>query len=104
MVRDTCKIERSNNLNVVAERMLDWLALEIFIGIARTCDPVAEGPGVKRPAGVNVRLAEIGIAERVALGEHGRGDQADQNQGDPRQSKVPCRPQERGGGRDSRGR
>src|SRR5262245_40366732 len=67
MVGDTGKIERGIDLDVVAERVLDRLALEILVGIARTGNPVAEGPGIERPAGVNVRLTKIRVAKGIAL-------------------------------------
>ena len=69
VIGDAGEIERRIDLDVVAERMLDRLALEILVGIAGIGHPIAEQPGIERPAGVNVGLAEIRVAKRVALGE-----------------------------------
>jgi hypothetical protein len=77
MVGDAGEIERRVDLDVVAGWRFDRLALEIFVGVARSTVPVAKGPGVERIAGVNVRLAEIGFPVRVALCPGG-GTGADQ--------------------------
>jgi hypothetical protein len=46
VIGDAGKIERSIDPDVVAERRLDRLTLEILVSIARTGLAVAEGPGV----------------------------------------------------------
>jgi hypothetical protein len=86
VIGDAGKIERRLDLDVVAERMLDRLALEIFVGIAGIGDPIAHHPGVERPAGVNMRLAEIRVALRSALSRRVRyegGERRDAQQNDP---------------------
>ena len=72
MVGDAGKIEWGVDFDVVTERMFDRFALEIFVGIIGTGNSVAEGLGIKRPAGVNVGFAEIGVAKGIALGRRWR--------------------------------
>jgi hypothetical protein len=67
VVGNARKVQRSIDLDVVAERVLDALALEILVGITWVGDTIAEGPGVKRITGVDVGFAEISFAQRIAL-------------------------------------
>src|SRR5690606_18329079 len=78
-------VERRLDLDVVAEGVLDWLALGIGEGIGRTGHGVAEDVGVERPACVDVRLAEEGVAVGVALGQGGRA-----GAGHERQERAGC--------------
>jgi hypothetical protein len=79
MVGDAGEIERRVDLDVVAARRLDRLALEILVGVARTGESGAGDPGVERVAGVNVCLAEIRVAKGVALSERGLKNEADKS-------------------------
>ena len=62
MVGHPHPVQRLLDLDVVAERMLDRLALAIFQRGVRTGHVVAEQPGVDGPARMDVLFAEIGIA------------------------------------------
>jgi hypothetical protein len=57
MIGDAGEIQRGVDLDFIAERMLDRLALEILVGVAGVSYPVADEPGVERPTGVNVALS-----------------------------------------------
>ena len=61
------EVERRVDLDVEAHRVLDGLALRVLVGVGRAGDAVAHHPGIDRPAGVKVRLAEVRIALRVRL-------------------------------------
>ena len=66
------EVERGVDLDVEAHRVLDGLALRVLVGVGRAGDAVAHHPGIDRPAGVKVRLAEVGVALRVRLRRSGR--------------------------------
>ncbi len=61
------EVERRVDPDVEAHRVLDGFALGVLVGVARAGDAVAHHPGVDRPAGVEVRLAEVRIALEVGL-------------------------------------
>ena len=61
-------VERRVDLDLVPERVLDRLALEVLVRVTRIGEAVAEQPGVERPAGVDVGLAEVGVSLGVPLG------------------------------------
>ena len=63
------EIQRRLDLDVVAERMLDYLALRILEGLIGPGDAVAHDPCVHRPTGVDVGLAEVGVALGIRLAE-----------------------------------
>lgn len=67
MIGHAHEIERRINFDVKAHRMLDGLALGVLQSVVRAGDAVSHDPRVDRPASVNVRLAEIGVALRIAL-------------------------------------
>ena len=67
MVGDARPIERRIDLDVVAQRMLDRLALEVLVGVAGSGEEVPDGERVERPARVDVGLAEVGVAIGVRL-------------------------------------
>src|SRR5262249_38286641 len=69
MICDTCPVERSIYFDVVAEGVLDRLALEVFVGVSRTGDAIPTQPSIQRPTGMNMRFAEVGVALGVRLGE-----------------------------------
>ena len=75
VVRDARAVERRVDLDVVPERMLDRLALEVLVRIARSRSGCSRWQRVERPARVDVRLAEVGVAVRIGLGEGRRGPQ-----------------------------
>jgi hypothetical protein len=62
VIGDASPVERSVDLDVEAQRMLDRLAPEVLVGVARIGDGVPDAERVERPAGVDVGLAEIGLA------------------------------------------
>ena len=62
VVGDTHKVQRCINLDVVTEGVLDGLAPGVLVGVGRPGEFVTEQPGVRRPTGVQVGLAEVGIA------------------------------------------
>ena len=61
------EIERRINFDVVAQRVLDGLALSVLQGVVGAGGAVAHDPRVDRPAGVNVGFAEICVTLRIAL-------------------------------------
>ena len=67
VVGDARPVERRVDLDVVAQRMLDRLALEVLVGVGRSGREVADGQRVERPARVHVRLAEVGVAVGIPL-------------------------------------
>ncbi len=73
VVGDARPIERRVDLDLVAQRVLDGLALEVLVGVARIGEAVPDEPGIERPARVDVRLAEIGLAVGVLRLGEGRG-------------------------------
>ena len=75
VIGDARPVERRVDLDVVAERMLDRLALEVLVGVGRGGMDVADGERVERPARVDVGFAEVGVALRIGLrcGSLGRG-------------------------------
>ena len=85
VIGDAHPIERRFDLDVVAHRVLDRFALRIAVRICRRGLVIAEDEGVERPAGVDMGLAEEGLAIGPLLGERGyghqrRGDTAQQEQ------------------------
>jgi hypothetical protein len=68
MVGHAHPVERLLDPDVVAQRMLDRGALGVLERGVRPCQVVAKEPSIHRPASVHVLLAEIRIAERIALG------------------------------------
>ena len=69
VVGHTHEVHRRLDLDVEAQRMLDGLALGILEGLIGPGEAVAHDPGVHRPTGVNVGLAEVGVAIGIRLGE-----------------------------------
>ncbi len=67
VVGDAGPVERRVDLDVVAQRMLDRLALEVFVGVGRRRHDVSKAERVERPACVDVRLAEVGVPVGVGL-------------------------------------
>ena len=67
VVGHTHEIHRCVDRDVVAERVLDGLALGVLESVIRTGDAVAEQPGIHRPTGMNVRFAEVSVAVGVFL-------------------------------------
>ena len=65
VVGDARPVERRVDLDVVAERVLDRLPLEVLVRIAGIGEGVPDGERVERPARVDVRLAEEGMPIRA---------------------------------------
>src|SRR5207244_7136865 len=76
-VGDARPVERRVDLHVVAERMLDRLALEVLVRVAGIGEDVPDGERVERPARVDVRLAEVGVALGVRRGQSRKRDETD---------------------------
>ena len=70
------EVHRRVDLDVEAHRVLDGLALGVLQSVRRAGDAVAHHPRVDRPAGVDVLLAEVGVALRIRLqvGRRRHGD------------------------------
>ena len=73
MIRHARPVERRIDLDVVAQRMLDRLALEVLVGVGRRGGEVADRERVERPAGMDVCLAEVRVAVRILL-RNGRAE------------------------------
>src|SRR5580765_8214509 len=67
MICHTHEVERRVDLDVVAQRMLDGLALRVLVRIARPGYAVAEYPRVHRPARVDMRFAEVRVPIGIRL-------------------------------------
>ena len=65
VVGDSHPVQRLLYLDLVAERVLDGFALGVFERLLGAGQVVAKEPGVHRPAGVDMLLAEIDVALRV---------------------------------------
>ncbi len=65
VVGDARPVERRVDLHLVAEGMLDRLALEVLVRVAGRGEDVPDGERVERPARVDVRFAEVGVALRA---------------------------------------
>jgi len=87
VVGDARKVERRVDLHLVTEWVLDGLALEILVGVRRIGQAITEQPSVERPACVDVRFTEVGVAIGVFLLRKCRCGQRRQRQ---------CRAQSRG--------
>ncbi len=72
VIRHTHPVERLLDLHLVAERMLERLALGVFVGVFRRGLRIAEDEGVERPARVQMGLAVVGFALGVGRGKRGR--------------------------------
>ena len=68
VVSNTHEVHGCFDLDVVAQRMLDGLALRILQSIVRSSEAVAHQPGVYRPTSVDVFIAEVGVAIGIGLG------------------------------------
>ena len=77
VVGDARPVERRVDLHVVAERMLDRLALEVLVRVAGSGEDVPERERVERPARVHVRLAEVGVALGVRRGQRRKRDETE---------------------------
>ena len=75
VVGDARPVERRVDLHVVAEGMLDRLALEVLVRVAGSREDVPDGERVERPARVHVRLAEVGVALGVRRGQGRKRDE-----------------------------
>jgi len=58
VVGDARPVERRVDLDLVAQRMLDRLALEVLVRVAGIGDAVPEEPRVERPTRVDVGFTE----------------------------------------------
>ena len=67
MVGHTHEVHGGLDLDVVSQRVLDGFALCVMEGISRAGEAVAHEPGIHRPAGVDVFLAEVCVAIRILL-------------------------------------
>ena len=61
------EIQRASDLHLVAGGVVDGLPDSKFVGILGSGLGVAEDVSVKRPAGVNMSFAKIGVAVGVAV-------------------------------------
>ena len=62
MIGHASPVEWRIDLHLVTEGMLDRLTLEVLVGVAGSREDVPDGKRVQRPACMDVRLAEVGVA------------------------------------------
>jgi hypothetical protein len=67
MIGHTHEVHRGLDLDVIAHWVLDSLALRVLQCIVRARKSVAHEPGIHGPTGVDVFLAEVGIAIGILL-------------------------------------